>query len=199
MAKRQTTLFKYNFKKSVEHRGKLLDISEKHYTKTTHAGLFKCISWKVGFKSKTALTMHQKWCKKVKENEAKSEVLNLPKKKEVDSVDKDVAFALEDLVDKVYQTNTIVDTEGLRRQAASITADGSDDSKINPEGLDGYLVPPPLQIMLSEPLLQHPTPETAPDESEQEQEELYINEEQGEEEEAQRFDDVKDKGLPNTP
>ena len=50
--------------------------------------------------------MHQKWCKKVKENDAKGEVLNLPKKKVVDSVDKDVAFALEDLVDKVCQTNT---------------------------------------------------------------------------------------------
>ena len=45
--------------------------------------------------------------------------------------------------------------------------------------------------MLPEPLLQHPTPETAADESEQEQE-VYINEEQGEEEEVQRFDDVKD-------
>ena len=103
MAKRQTTLFKYNFKKSVEHRGNLLDISEKHYAKTTDAGLFKCISCKVGFKSKTAIIMHQKWCKKVKENDAKGEVLNLPK---VGSVDKDVAFALEDLVDKVCQTNT---------------------------------------------------------------------------------------------
>ena len=47
--------------------------------------------------------------------------------------------------------------------------------------------------MLSEPLLQHPTPETATDESDQEQEERYINEEQGEEEEeVQRFD-VKDR------
>ena len=52
--------------------------------------------------------------------------------------------------------------------------------------------------MLPEPLLQHPTPETAPDESEQEQEEVYINEEQGEEEEGQRFGDVKRKGFTNT-
>ena len=84
-------------------------------------------------------------------------------------------------------------SKSFEKTGCLITADGSDDSKINQEGLDGYLVLPPLQIMLPEPLLQHPTPETAPDESEQGQEEVYIDEEQGEEEEVQRFDDVKDR------
>ena len=45
-----------------------------------------------------------------------------------------------------------------------ITADGSDDDKITPEGLVGYAVPPPLQtVSADDPIVQHPTPDDVPE------------------------------------
>ena len=43
-----------------------------------------------------------------------------------------------------------------------ITADGSDDSKINPEGLPGYILPPPLPTPAKEEAIQCEVPQ--PDE-----------------------------------
>ena len=40
-----------------------------------------------------------------------------------------------------------------------ITADGSEDSKIQPEGLKGYTVPPPLPVASSDQPMQSPIPE----------------------------------------
>ena len=40
-----------------------------------------------------------------------------------------------------------------------ITADGSEDSKIQPEGLKGYTVPPPLPVASSGQPMQSPIPE----------------------------------------
>ena len=46
-----------------------------------------------------------------------------------------------------------------------ITADGSEDSKIEPEGLPGYTFPPPLQVVLSDQVIQCPIPESTIEES----------------------------------
>eukprot|EP00112_Aurelia_sp_Birch-Aquarium-sp1_P017284 Seg3990.4 transcript_id=Seg3990.4/GoldUCD/mRNA.D3Y31 product="hypothetical protein" protein_id=Seg3990.4/GoldUCD/D3Y31 len=44
-----------------------------------------------------------------------------------------------------------------------ITADGSDDDKINPEGLLGYVVPPSLLFDGSDHAVDCPVPEAAPE------------------------------------
>ena len=40
-----------------------------------------------------------------------------------------------------------------------LTADGSEDSKIQPEGLKGYTVSPPLPVASSDQPMQSPIPE----------------------------------------
>ena len=49
--RKQTTLFKYNFKKKVEHKGTLVDINWKDFL-DNESGVFKCTNCKDSFLSK---------------------------------------------------------------------------------------------------------------------------------------------------
>ena len=47
----------------------------------------------------------------------------------------------------------------FKKTGCLITADESEDSKIQPEGLKGYTVPPPLPVASSDQPMQSPIPE----------------------------------------
>ena len=49
--RKQTTLFKYNFKKKVEHKGTLVEIKGKDFL-DNESGIFKCTNCKDSFISK---------------------------------------------------------------------------------------------------------------------------------------------------
>ena len=79
-----------------------------------------------------------------------------------------------------------------------ITADGSEDSKIEPEGLTGYTVPPPLQVVSSDQAMQCPIPESTIEEpsedSESENQEILCMEyEENEQEVVERIDEELDR------
>ena len=93
--KSKTTLFKFGFKISLNHRGMVINTAEEEFLKNPNAGLFKCKGCKAGVKTRTAQTMHEKWGKEVKENDTKSSVSNFPKKKQLDSVSKYVFLYLK--------------------------------------------------------------------------------------------------------
>ena len=62
MSKKQSTLFRFGFKKKVEHRGKIVEIKEKEFTDDIR-GIYKCSNCEKRFKSKAGLVMHDAWCK----------------------------------------------------------------------------------------------------------------------------------------
>ena len=75
-----------------------------------------------------------------------------------------------------------------------ITADGSEDSKTEPEGLTGSTVPPPLQVVSSDQAMQCPIPESTIEEpsedSESENQEILCVEYEGNEQEVvERIDE----------
>ena len=81
-----------------------------------------------------------------------------------------------------------------------ITADGSGDDKINPEGLPGYVVPPSLPFDGSDNAVDCPVPEAAPepiDESRHEDEDEELLEETQDLEEMERVDLPKDRDYQN--
>ena len=75
-----------------------------------------------------------------------------------------------------------------------VTADGSGDDKIQPEGLPGYSIPPPLPVVGLENPLDLPTPElsaTSEEDDDNDEDEQYDTEEDVDENE--RVDNVKDR------
>ena len=79
-----------------------------------------------------------------------------------------------------------------------ITADGSEDSKIQPEGLNGYIVPDPLPSAISVPdpvPCEIPQPATIPadDEMEIEDSEFHENSFDAQDDEILEVDDELDR------
>lgn len=75
-----------------------------------------------------------------------------------------------------------------------VTADGTGDDKIQPEGLPGYSIPPPLPVIGPENPLDLPTPElsaTSEEDDDNDEDEQYDTEEDVDENE--RVDNVKDR------
>ena len=77
------------------------------------------------------------------------------------------------------------------------TADGSKDSKIEPEGLTGYTVPPPLQVVSSDQAMQYPilesTIEERSEDSESENQEIRCMEYEGNEQVVELTDEELDR------
>ena len=54
--KSQTALFKFGFKRSLNHRGMVINTAQEVFVKNPNAGLFKCKGCKAGVKTRTSRT-----------------------------------------------------------------------------------------------------------------------------------------------